>query len=112
MNPPQGQEPGLDMSQPTDQGASPYMLQGAAPTVAPSSVSSPTSDDQVQQPLVAGDDDDDTDLDRIWADKAKAVIESTYGQPFERSQQIAKLKADYLKVRFDKDIKVAENPKQ
>lgn len=71
----------------------------SAPTSPPSAITSKT-------PLVA----DDTGLiEKEWVEKAKSIVAHTKDDPRAQSQQINYLKADYLKRRYNKDLKVAEN---
>jgi hypothetical protein len=66
------------------------------------------------QPLVApvamdSSTDDNTDaLDEEWINKAKAVVEQTKHDPRLESTELSKVKADYLRIRYNKHIKVAE----
>jgi hypothetical protein len=52
--------------------------------------------------------DDDTDLiEKDWVLKAKAIVEHTKEDPHQQKSEISKFKADYLKKRYNKDIKVS-----
>jgi hypothetical protein len=54
--------------------------------------------------------DDDTDaLDEEWINKAKAIVEQTKHDPRLESHELSKVKADYLRIRYNKQIKVAED---
>jgi hypothetical protein len=58
-----------------------------------------------QAPAVA----DDVDLiEKEWVEKAKAIIAQTKADPNQQSKDINRFKADYLKTRYSKDIKVNE----
>lgn len=53
---------------------------------------------------------DDSDLiEKEWVSKAKEIVEKTKEDPHEQSREISYLKADYLKKRYNKDIKVSEH---
>jgi hypothetical protein len=53
--------------------------------------------------------DEDIDaLDEEWVNKAKAIVDRTKGDPYLESKEISKAKADYLRVRYNKKIKIAE----
>jgi len=53
--------------------------------------------------------DDSSDaLDEEWVNKAKAIVERTKSDPYLESHELSKAKADYLRVRYNKQIKVAE----
>lgn len=55
-------------------------------------------------------DDSNTDaLDQEWVNKAKAIVEQTKNDPFLESKELSKVKADYLKIRYNKHIKVVED---
>lgn len=53
-------------------------------------------------------DDADTPFDEEWVAKAKEVIQRTGTDPFAQSKELSKLKAQYIKTRYNKDIKVSE----
>lgn len=56
----------------------------------------------------AASDDDIDALDKEWVSKAKAIVERTKSDPFSESKELSKAKADYLRIRYSKHIKVAE----
>ena len=81
----------------------------------------------VTPPPITGDDDEanattapadmsgnppaaeDKDLiEQEWVTKAKAIVESTKADPFLQNKEINKFKADYIKKRYQRDIKVSE----
>ncbi len=48
---------------------------------------------------------DDIDLiEKKWVNKAKEIVDETQGDPFKQNQELHKVKADYIKKRFNKDI--------
>lgn len=52
---------------------------------------------------------EDIDLiEKAWVEKAKAIVKSTHGDPFSQNKELNKVKADYIKKRYDKDVKVVE----
>jgi hypothetical protein len=55
---------------------------------------------------VAPIDDTDNNFDEEWVDKAREVVTRTHNDPFLQSQELGKLKAQYIKLRYNKDIKV------
>jgi hypothetical protein len=57
---------------------------------------------------VPADDDSDA-LDEEWVNKAKAIVEQTKADPYVESNELGKAKADYLRIRYNKQIKVAED---
>ncbi|HSW85424.1 MAG TPA: hypothetical protein VLF79_02305 [Candidatus Saccharimonadales bacterium] len=56
-------------------------------------------------PLVA---DDDNDLiEKEWVLKAKQIVERTRNDPHRQSEELTIFKADYIKKRYGKTIKVS-----
>lgn len=52
---------------------------------------------------------DDGDLiEKEWVNKAKKIIEDTRNDPHEQSKEITLFKADYMKKRYNKSIKLSE----
>lgn len=52
---------------------------------------------------------DDTDLiEQEWVHKAKAIVEQTREDPHLQNKEINKFKADYIKKRYNREIKVTE----
>jgi hypothetical protein len=52
---------------------------------------------------------DDTDLiEKEWVEKAKEIIAHTKSDPHLQNQEITKIKADYMKKRYNKDIKTQD----
>ena len=48
----------------------------------------------------------DADLiEKEWVLKAKEIVARTHGDPYEQNSEINKIKADYIKKRYNKDIK-------
>ncbi|HSX45108.1 MAG TPA: hypothetical protein VLF39_03320 [Candidatus Saccharimonadales bacterium] len=51
---------------------------------------------------------DDNDLiEKEWVERAKRIVESTKADPRVQNQEIGRYKAEYIKKRFNKDIKTA-----
>lgn len=52
---------------------------------------------------------DDIDLiEKEWVEKAKHVVQATIGDPYNQNKQINKIKADYIKKRYNRDIRTNE----
>jgi hypothetical protein len=52
---------------------------------------------------------DDTDLiEKEWVNKAKSIVEKTRYDPYEQSKELTIFKADYMKKRYNKTIKLSE----
>lgn len=49
--------------------------------------------------------DDDDALDEEWVNKARDIVARTHNDPYLQSREISKIKAQYIKVRYNKDIK-------
>lgn len=50
---------------------------------------------------------EDVDLiEKEWVEKAKHIVASTKENPREQNVEIAKLKADYMKQRYNKEVEV------
>lgn len=49
----------------------------------------------------------DNDLiEKAWVVKAKAIVEQTKDNPYEQTNEIKKIKADYQRKRFNSNLKV------
>jgi hypothetical protein len=52
---------------------------------------------------------DDTDLiEKEWVDKAKEIVAHTAHDPYLQNQEINKVRREYLKKRYNKDLKQSE----
>jgi hypothetical protein len=61
---------------------------------------------QAQNPVIA----DDNDLiEKAWVEKAKQIISQTKEDPYLQNKEVERMKADYMKKRYDKDIKLTED---
>ena len=65
--------------------------------------SSPIADDN---PLYAKDEEL---IEKEWVDKAKKIVQETKSNPYQQEDKVSRLQADYIKKRYGKDIKVANN---
>ena len=53
---------------------------------------------------------EDSDLiETEWVDAAKRIIETYAADPFNQNRAMSLLRADYLKKRYGKDVKISEN---
>lgn len=43
-------------------------------------------------------------IEKEWVDKAKQIVEHTVDDPFTQQEELSKMKADYLKKRYNKDL--------
>lgn len=54
-------------------------------------------------------DADDNDLiEKEWVERAKSVIEKTKSDPHQQNKELNRFKADYVKKRYNKELKVTE----
>jgi hypothetical protein len=60
---------------------------------------------QIDVPEVAGDIDL---IEKAWVQKAKDIVMRTQGDPYTQNKQINRMKVDYIKKRYDKDIRSSE----
>jgi hypothetical protein len=77
--------------------------------------------DPGQQPLIAATpvpplatavDAHDVDLiEKVWVEKAKEIVGRTRSDPHLQNKEISKFKAEYIKKRYNKDIRVSEEQK-
>jgi hypothetical protein len=52
---------------------------------------------------------DDSDLiEKEWVDKAKSIVQANLENPYEQSRELTNLKAEYMKKRYNKDIRLGE----
>jgi hypothetical protein len=53
---------------------------------------------------------DDVDvIEKEWVDKAEQIVKQTEGDPYKEEEAIEDLQIDYLKQRYGKDIKKAQD---
>ena len=75
----------------------PVVTPHAAP---PSGVTGVTAPPQIAE---------DTDLiEKEWVDKAKQIVDRTKHDPHQQSSEMNMMKVDYLKKRYNKDVKLSE----
>lgn len=96
---------------PIDQAALATTSQGLAQSVQQpiqlsASDSTATSADPMSSTLIA----DDVDLiEKEWIFKAKAIVAQTKDDPYIQNKELSKVKAEYVKKRYDKDLKVSKD---
>lgn len=53
---------------------------------------------------------DDNDLiEKEWVMKAKEIVERTKHDPYQQNKEVERFKADYMKKRYNKEVKLAED---
>lgn len=70
-------------------------------TAAPSGQTIPTDRSLVPTPEEAADSDL---IEKEWVIKAKQIVEHTAEDPFKQQEELSKMKAAYVKKRYNKDI--------
>jgi hypothetical protein len=84
----------------TSVSANPLILDNQKPTTPP-----PTTTLSSTNPAVATDNDL---IEKEWVTKAKEIVEKTKHDPHLETKEISLFRADYLKKRYNKELKVAE----
>lgn len=108
----------MDSNQPSDIGFQPPVPgvdSNATDSTPPAARASAT--DELSQAMIqtvhehraVSSDDGSEELDQEWVSKAKDIVEKTKSDPFLQSQELSRVKAGYLKVRYNKDFKVGED---
>jgi hypothetical protein len=100
-----------------EQGVQPQASPSQTPIIPPAQTAAITQT-PVQQPIspsanpsLAGTPviADDADLiEKEWVEKAKEIVEQTKLDPFAQNKELNKMKADYMKKRYNKDIKLQD----
>lgn len=70
-------------------------------TAQPDGQTVPTSRALVATPEEAADSDL---IEKEWVIKAKEIVEHTAEDPFRQQEELSKMKADYMKKRYNKDV--------
>jgi len=76
----------------------------------PTAPAKPTgdADDVGKTPVVA----DDVDvIEKEWVNKTKSVVKETKTDPHKQKKGVSVLKADYMKKRYGKDVKLSDDDK-
>jgi hypothetical protein len=60
------------------------------------------------QPVPQGEGADDSAIDQEWVGKAQETVQRTHTDPYLQSIELNKIKAQYIRVRYNKDLKVGE----
>lgn len=74
------------------------------PKLKPVGLESAASVIPVVQPAMTAEDKDEIEIE--WVTKAKKIVEQTKSDPHLQERAVSRLQADYLKKRFNKDIKL------
>lgn len=88
------------------QQASPQQPPTALPQMPPQTAVAMPAPDPAGMPVIA----DDTDLiEKEWVEKAKEIVARTRQDPYLQNKEVERMKADYMKKRYGKDIKITED---
>jgi hypothetical protein len=90
----------------------PFLAPAVAPTGAAAGPTPVAPNPLATTSAVAVADENSDALDEEWVSKAKAIVEKTKNDPYLESRELGKIKADYLRIRYNKQVKVAEDPTQ
>jgi len=103
--------PEADSSSPASVTPSPAG-QAADPQQASAVPIPPPSQDATTAPMAVSTDDltaEDSDLiEKEWVTRAKAIVDRTKNDPHAQNQQMNQVKAEYIKKRYNKDVKVSD----
>ena len=102
----------LERTAPVEGGAArqqPSISSQAQALALPADQTQPTTDDPVTpvaiQPSNTTAKDGDI-IEKVWIDKAKAIVAQTRDDPFVQKKEMSLAKADYIQKRFNKTIPV------
>jgi hypothetical protein len=75
----------------------------------PSTLAAAPANDPATTPTAGLQVKDDGDLiEKEWVNKAKEIVERTRDDPYKQSEELTVFKADYMKKRYNKTIKVSK----
>jgi hypothetical protein len=91
----------------------PVQAQPALPMQAQPVQQIPVQDDQTSTPQVTkGLGAQDADLiEKEWVERAKSIVAQTQDDPYKQKNEMSKIKADYIKKRFNKSIPIEDTKK-
>ena len=115
MDPQSMHQPGLDLPQPTLSASNNILATSQSgsmavpnqktpnePTGLPKSSTGPARNaDQLNYGTDA--------VDREWIDRAEEIIERAHADPYLASKELSRLKAQYVKARYNKEIKTVDD---
>lgn len=91
--------PGKQTSTPVTTPAT-VALPSIQPPVTPSKDDA-TPDNQIRGPEAVHE---NNRMEKQWVDKAKIIVARTKDDPYQQNNQISKVKADYMRTRFNKIV--------
>ena len=98
----------MEASPAAQQPAVPAMTMSPLPVAPPMPQPAAQSDDfsTTNSDATASIDDNDL-IEKEWVNKAKAIVERTRDDPHKQSEELSGVKAEYMKKRYDKNVKVS-----
>lgn len=90
---------------PTTMATAPIQQPAVAQAAQPPAIPLPTQDVST----VSAQGDDENAVDQEWIAKARQIVARTHADPYLQSNELSKIKAQYIKVRYGKDIKIVED---
>jgi hypothetical protein len=85
--------------------STPIQDSSSLPTLGQLPAPNPAANPVLDTGLIA----DEADLiEKEWVDKAKAIVANTKDDPHLQNKEMSKVKAQYLKTRYNKDLKLSE----
>jgi hypothetical protein len=73
----------------------------------------PVQTQSSSSPLTNGLSAQNTDLiEKEWVERAKIIVARTQDDPYKQKNEMSKMKADYIKKRFNKTIPLEDTKKQ
>ena len=72
---------------------------------APAGITAAPAPTAAQNSALLADDDSDL-IEKEWVNKAKQIVEHNRDDPYKQSENLTVFKADYIKKRYGKTIKV------
>lgn len=99
-------EQGVSVPQGNPPVAAPDPIAAVVPQIVPPHTAPPAGVAGVSvMPQIAEDNDL---IEKEWVDKAKQIVEHTKHDPHLQNKEMNIMKADYLKKRYNKDLKLSE----
>jgi hypothetical protein len=109
--------PGQPEQAPANAEKAPSPRQPAAAVPTLSTIPLPIPQSAVPQPAAAATvtpatpvtiEDDGDLIEKAWVEKAKQIVERTRNDPHKQSEELTVFKADYMKKRYGKTIKISQ----
>jgi hypothetical protein len=99
---------GVPASQPTSQGPAPVSVPSLNPVVDNGELSQ--TGQATPHPTQGLQADDGDLIEKEWVIRAKQIVEHTKFDPHLQTKELGKVRSDYMKKRYDKDLKLDGEP--